>query len=129
MHSESGMFADESYISNLSGYFYQALINTGSGAPLVDLGTGSHSTTVGGGANYPFKKGLSGVAQATYYNHAYTGTYVSGTLNYGRRLWNLFTFSGSVIESSNPLGNNGLGFIANVSRLDVCCAKQPLHCI
>jgi hypothetical protein len=45
-----GLFADESYISNLSGYFYQALINTGSGAPLVDLGTGSHATTFRGGA-------------------------------------------------------------------------------
>ena len=86
----------------------------------MDLGTGSHSTTFGGGANYQFTKDLSGVAQATYYNQAYlgnsyTGTYVSGTLNYGRRLWNLFTFSGSVIESSNGQGNNGLGFIANVN--------------
>ena len=115
-----GLFANESYISNLSGYFYQALIGTGSGAPPVELGTGSHSTTFGGGANYQFTKDLSGVAQATYYDQAYlgnsyTGTYVSGTLNYGRRLWNLFTFSGSVIESSNGQGNNGLGFIANVN--------------
>ncbi len=115
-----GLFADESYISNLSGYFYQALVNTGSGAPPVELGTGSHSTTFGGGANYQFTKDLSGVAQATYYDQAYLGnslpgTYVSGTLNYGRRLWDLFTFSGSVIESSNGLGSNGLGFIANVN--------------
>jgi hypothetical protein len=115
-----GLFADQSYISNLSGYFYQSLVGTGNGAPPVELGTGSHSTTFGGGANYQFTKDLSGVAQATYYNqaylgHSYTGTYVSGTLNYGRRLWDLFTFSGSVIESSNGQGNNGLGFIANVN--------------
>lgn len=114
-----GLFADQSYISNLSGYFYQGLINVG-GVPPVGLGSSSHSTTFGGGANYQFTKDLTGQAQATYYNQAYlgnnyTGTYVSGTLNYGRRLWDLFTFSASVIQSSNGQGNNGLGFILNMN--------------
>ena len=74
-----GLFANESYIGNLSGYFYQALI-TGSGAPPVELGTGSHSTTFGGGANYQFTKDLSGVAQATYYDQAYLETAIGARM-------------------------------------------------
>ena len=63
---------------------------------------------------------LSTQAQATYYdqyyfNQSYTGTYISGTVNYNRRLFDMFTFSAGVVESSNGQGNNSVGFVGNVN--------------
>lgn len=110
----------QNYTGNLNGYIAQSL--TSSGAPLlgVDLGSGSHSETFGGGATYQFTNYLSASSQATYYDQeyfgkSYTGTYVSATLSYGKRLWQTFTFSGSVVDSSNGQGSNALGFIGNVN--------------
>jgi hypothetical protein len=58
--------------------------------------------------------------QATYYDQhyfgqSYTGEYLSGTVNYGKRLFDMFTFSASVIDSSNGQGTNAVGFIGNVN--------------
>ncbi len=110
----------QNYTSNLNGYLAQSL--GGSGAPVVgvNLGTGSHSSTFGGGATYQFTNYLSASGQATYYNqyyfgHNYTGEYISGTVNYGKRLWDMLSFSGSVIDSNNGQGNNALGFVGNVN--------------
>jgi hypothetical protein len=36
-------------------------------------------------------------------------------VNYGKRLFDMFTFSGSVIDSSNGQGNNALGFVGNLN--------------
>ena len=88
--------------------------------PGLNLGSGAHSSTVGGGATYQFTNFLSASAQATYYDQSYfgknyTGTYVSGTVNYGKRLLDMFTFSGSVIDSTNGQGTNALGFVGNVN--------------
>src|ERR1035438_2650128 len=88
--------------------------------PGVTLGSGAHSSTVGGGATYQFTNFLSASSQATYYDQeyfgkSYTGTYLSGTANYGKRLLDMFTFSGSVVDSSNGQGTNALGFIGNVN--------------
>jgi hypothetical protein len=115
-----GFFANQSYINNLSGYFYQNASTGGGLLPPGDLGSDSNSSTLGGGANYQFTTALFGQVQASYYNqtyfgHTYTGTYVSGTVNYARRLWNLFSFSGSVIDSSNGQGTNNVGFVGNVN--------------
>ena len=115
-----GFFASQSYINNLSGYFYQNAVNGGGLLPPGDLGSSSNSSTLGGGANYQFTKALFGQVQASYYNQSYfgktyTGTYVSGTVNYARRLWDLFSFSGSIIDSSNGQGTNNVGFVANVN--------------
>jgi hypothetical protein len=112
--------ATENYTDNLTGYLTQSLSNNGIIIPGVNLGSGSHSYTVGGGAGYQFTNYFSAQAQATYYDQyyfgkSYTGSYLSGTLNYNRRLLDMFTFSGSVIESSNGQGNNALGFIGNVN--------------
>ena len=75
---------------------------------------------MGGGATYQFTNDLSATSQATYYDQeyfgkSYTGTYLSGTVNYGKRLLDMFTFSGSVIDSSNGQGTNALGFVGNVN--------------
>jgi hypothetical protein len=110
----------ENYTSNLNGYLSQGLSGTGVAEPGLSLGTGAHSSTVGGGGTYQFTNFLSASSQATYYDQEYfgkdyTGTYLSGTVNYGRRLLDMFTFSGSVVDSSNGQGTNALGFVGNVN--------------
>jgi len=110
----------ENYTSNLNGYLAQNLSSTGTPEPGLSLGSGAHSSTVGGGATYQFTNFLSASSQATYYDQhyfgrSYSGTYLSGTVNYGKRILDTFTFSGSVVDSSNGQGTNALGFIGNVN--------------
>jgi len=110
----------EAFTNNLSGYLAQSLANGGAAPVGVNLGAGSKSFTAGGGAGYTFTNYLSGSAQATYYDQFYfgqsfTGTYLSGTVNYNKRLLDMFTFSASVIDSSSGLGTNALGFAGNVN--------------
>jgi hypothetical protein len=113
--------ATQNYTDNLTGYLTQNLAGPGGGiATGINLGTGSHSYTFGGGASYQVTTFLSTSFQATYYDQYYfgksfTGTYLSGTVNYAKRLWDMFSFSGSIIESSNGQGNNALGFVGNVN--------------
>jgi len=111
---------NENYTGNLNGYLAQSLNPNGAPVVGVNLGSGAHSETVGGGAAYQITNNLSASSQATYYDQeyfgkSYTGTYASATLSYGRRLLNTFTFSGSVVDSSNGQGNNALGFVGNVN--------------
>jgi hypothetical protein len=111
---------NENYTSNLNGYFAQNVGGTGITEPGINLGSGAHSSTVGGGAGYQITNYLGASAQATYYDQyyfgkTYTGTYMSGTVTYGKRLLDMFTFSGSVIDSSNGQGTNSLGFVGNVN--------------
>jgi hypothetical protein len=111
---------NQNYTNNLTGYEAQNLSSTGTAPPGFNLGSGSYSSTLGGGVTYLFTNFLSGSAQATYYNQhyfgkSYTGEYMSGTLAYGKRLFDMFTFSGSVVDSSNGQGQNALGFIGNVN--------------
>jgi len=110
----------ENYTSNLNGYLSQSLGVNGIAEPGLSLGSGAHSSTVGGGATYQFTNDLYATTQATYYDQQYfgkdyTGTYISGTVNYGKRLLDMFTFSASVIDSSNGQGTNALGFVGNVN--------------
>ena len=110
----------ENYTSNLNGYLAQSLGTGGTVEPGLSLGSGAHSSTLGGGATYQFTNYLSASSQATYYDQfyfgkSYTGTYLSGTVSYGRRLLDMFTFSGSVIDSSNGQGTNSLGFVGNMN--------------
>lgn len=112
---------NENYTSNLSGYLAQSLVAAGAPpVPGINLGTGSHSVTLAGGAGYQFTNYLSGSVTATHYDQAYfgqdyTGTFVSGNVAYGRRLLDTFTFSGAVVDSSTGQGDNALGFIGNVN--------------
>jgi hypothetical protein len=111
---------NQSYTDNLNGYLYQSIVNSGGGVPLAQFNSSSNSSTLSGGANYNFTKNLYGQAQVTYFdqkyfNESFQGSYFSGTLGYGKRLWDIFTFSGSVIESSNKFSNNSLGFIGNLN--------------
>jgi hypothetical protein len=115
-----GLFTNESYTDNLSGYLSQNLINSGIVQTPINLGTGSKSLTLGGGASYQFTNYLGGQAQATFYDQSYfgksyTGSYISGTVNYGRRLLDMFTFSGGVVDSSDGKGSNAVGLIGSVN--------------
>jgi hypothetical protein len=110
----------ENYTSNLSGYLAQNLGGNGVAPPQVGLGSGSHSLTFSGGATYQFTNFLSASTQETYYDQyyfgkSYTGEYLSGTVNYNKRILNMFSFSASVIDSSNGQGTNALGFMGNVN--------------
>jgi len=114
------LFANESYTDNLSGYLNQNLINSGTLQTPFNLGTGSNSLTLGGGAGYQISNFMGAQAQATYYDQHYfgqsfTGTYITGTLNYNRRILDMFTFSAGVIEESNGQGSNSVGFIGNAN--------------
>ena len=42
---------------------------------------------------------------------------MSGTVGYGKRIWDTFTFYGSVIESSNQFADSSLGFIGNLNGI------------
>ena len=110
----------ESYTSNLSGYLTQSLVNGGGPVPQVNLGSGAHSITFAGGTSYQFTQSLNGSAQATHYDQYYfgqnyTGTFMSGNLSYGKRLFDMFSFSGGVVDSSTGRGDNSIGFVGNVN--------------
>jgi hypothetical protein len=110
----------ENYIGDLSGYLDQSLTNGNAAPGAVNLGASSHSLTFGGGVGYNFTQNLNGSAQATHYDqfyfgNIYSGTYLSGTVSYNKRILNLFTFSASVIDSSNGQGTNALGFVGYVN--------------
>jgi hypothetical protein len=109
--------ANESFSDNLSGYLQQSIGAPGVLPPPVNFGSTSNSFTAGGGAGYQITNYLFATAQATYYNQhyfgqTYSGTYLSGTLNYWRRLWNTFSFSAGVIDFASGQGNN-----ANITGL------------
>jgi hypothetical protein len=110
----------QSYTNNLNGYVAQNIGGNGGPVPGLDLGSGSYSSTFSGGATYNFTNFLSSSVMATYYDQhyfgqSYTGEYLAGTLNYGKRLWDTFTFSGSIIESSSGVASSSLGLIGNVN--------------
>jgi hypothetical protein len=112
--------ATQNYTNNLTGYVAQSLGSTGTAPPVLNFGSGSYSSTLGGGATYLFTNFLSASAQATYYEQhyfgkSYSGEYMSGTVNYNKRLFDMFTFSASVIDSSNGQGQNALGFVGNAN--------------
>ena len=115
-----GLFVNQNYTDNLNGYFYQNIITTGGGVPLLQLNSESNSSTLSAGANYSFTHDLYGQAQITYYNQQYlgqsfNGSYFSGTVGYSKRILKTFAVSATVIESSNEFSTNSLGFIANVN--------------
>lgn len=112
--------ATQNYTDNLTGYLTQNLTGGGVIVPGLNLGSGSHSSTIGGGASYQITHYLSTGAQATYYDQhyfgkSYTGSYISGTVNYAKRLFDMFTFSATVIDSDNGQGTNALGFVGTVN--------------
>lgn len=115
-----GLFSNETYTDNLSGYLSQNLINSGAVQTPFNFGSGSNSLQLGGGASYQFTNFLSAQAQATYYDQryfdkSYTGMFVSGTVNYARRIFDMFTFSAGVVEQSNGQGSNAIGLIGNTN--------------
>ena len=114
------LFGSQSYTNDLNGYFYQNLVSNGGGVPILPMNSQTDSSTLSGGASYNFTNNLYGQAQINYYDQyyfgqSYNGSYISGTLGYGKRILDTFTVSGSVIESSNKFANNSLGFMGNLN--------------
>jgi hypothetical protein len=114
------VFSSESYTDNLSGYLNQTLINSGAVQTPISLGSGSRSLQLGGGAAYQFTNFLSSQGQVTYYDQyyfdkSYTGTFITGTVNYNKRIFDMFTFSAGVVEESNGQGSNSVGFVGNAN--------------
>jgi hypothetical protein len=114
------LFTNEAYTDNLSGYLYQSIITGGGGIPIAQPSSQSDSFTMTSGVSYQFTRSLFGVAQITYFDQSYFGNNYQGsffmsTVGYGRRILDTFTFSASVVESTNKFTDNALGFIANVN--------------
>ena len=115
-----GFSLNESYTDDLSGYINQAIINSG-GLPVnVNLGSNSKSLTFNGGANYQISHTMSASVtfnhyQQYYFGENFNGNYLSANLNYGRKILNMFTLSGGIVDSSTGKGDNALGFVANVN--------------
>jgi hypothetical protein len=110
----------ENYTDNLSGYLVQNLGTGGAPPPGLNLGSGSHSLTLDGGVAYSFTQHLQGQAQATYYDQyyfgkSYTGEFLSGSVSTSKKLFNTFSFSAAVVDSSNGQGQNALGFVGNLN--------------
>jgi hypothetical protein len=118
--SRLGLYASQSYIDNLTGFFYQNIINGGGGIPLTPPQTSSNSVVLSGGASYNFTKNLYGLANITYFDqnyldHSYNGSYLTGTVGYAKKILDTFTVSATVIESTNKFTDNSLGFIVNLN--------------
>jgi len=114
------LFTNEAYTDNLSGYLYQTIINGGGGVPVTAPSSGSDSFTLTSGATYTFTRNLYGMAQITYFDQSYfgsnyEGSFFLGTVGYGKRIFDTFTVTASVVESTNKFANNNLGFIANLN--------------
>jgi len=114
------LFTNETFTDNLNGYFYQNLINGGSGVPILQTNSNANSLTVSGGANYLIMPHLYAQAQITYYDqtyfgHTYNGSYISGTLGYNKRILDTFMVAATVVESSNQWANSSLGFVGTVT--------------
>lgn len=115
-----GLFVNQNFTNNLSGYLNQGLVNGGTIVPVVNLGSNTYSITEGGGANYIITNNLWAQGQATFYDQSYfgqtySGTYISGNVNYGRKLFDMFTFSAGIVDSSTGLGTNNVGFLGTVN--------------
>jgi hypothetical protein len=109
----------ENYTSSLSGFVAQSL-GTNGGAVAEDLGSGSHSTTLTGGLGYSLTQFMVASVMATHYDQVYfgedhSGTFLSGSLNCAKRLFDMFSFSAVVVDSSNANDDNTIGFIGNLN--------------
>ena len=117
-----GFYVNENYTDNLSAFYNQVPGSGDNVVPPVNVfGSTATSFTVGGGANYQFTSHLNANAQATHYaqtysGNTYTGTFLSGNVNYGRKLFDMFTFSAGVVVSDTGLGyNNNVGFVGTMN--------------
>lgn len=117
------LYLNQSYTNNLSGYFIQGLAGNSNGlvpSSVVNLGSSSYSMTVNGGAGYQITNNLNSNVQLSYYDQyyygtSYSGTFVSGMLNYNKKLFDMFSFSAGVVDGYSAAGNNNVGFVGTVN--------------
>jgi len=126
-----GLYLNEGFTNNLSSYFLKDL--TGNSLPLPgfipSLGTNSYSLTMGGGLNYLISQHLNANANITHYSQSYLGntydgTFLSGNLNYNRKILDTFTVSAGIVDSTSNFGNNNFGFVGNVNGFHAFGAWQ-----
>ena len=114
------LYANENYTDNLNGFLYQNIFTTTGGLPINQQTGNGNSFTTNAGVGYNITNSLYTQGQITYFQqsylgHTYEGSYLSGTLGYNKRVLNTFSFSASVVDSTNQFNNNNLGFIVNVN--------------
>lgn len=109
---------NESYSDNLVGVLNQAILSAG-GVPPVPSASTSHSLGLYGSAGYALTRNLVANAQVSHIEQLYGGrsygaTFCSGNLNYGRKLFGLFTLSATVLDTATDAGNSSVGFMGNI---------------
>lgn len=109
-----------SYSDNLSGSLNEQIISSGGTPVNTNLGSTSRSFTVNGGIGYAISTNMGAQAnvsrQVQYYaGTSYAATFMSGTIYYNRKLWDMFTFSVSGLDEATDAGNGGLGMQGNIN--------------
>jgi len=111
---------NESYTDNLAGTVTQAIIQAGA-VPPEFAASNSHSLSLSGQASYAILNSLGVSAQVTHIDQTFDGqntaaTLFNGTLygDYGKKLFGLFNWSVSVLDTANETGNSSLGLLANI---------------
>jgi len=108
------------YSDNLAGSLNQQITAAGGSPVTITLGADSHSINVNGGLSYAITRDLGFQANVNHVDQYYSGsnqgaTYLSGTMYYNRKLFNLFTFSVTALDSATDTGNSAFGVQGNVT--------------
>jgi len=108
------------YNDNLSGSLNQELVASG-GTPIASmLQSSSNSYSMSAMAGYAITQNMGASAVVTrleqfYQGTSYGATYISGSLYYNHRLFNMFTFGATAVDAATDAGNSGGGVSGNVS--------------
>jgi hypothetical protein len=108
------------YTTNLAGYVNEQIVSSGGTAVETNLGSNSNSTSINSSVGYSLGRDMFLSGNVSHTSQSYSGfhvgaTYMSGTFNYNRRLFGMFTFSGGVLDSATDEGNSAVGMTGNVS--------------
>lgn len=108
------------YTDNLQGALNQEIIAAGGSAVNTELGSTSSSLSLSGGAGYAVTQHLGVQAVATrqeqyFAGSTYNATFISGSLYYNKRLFDMFTFSVTGLDTEADGGSNAIGMQGNVN--------------
>lgn len=108
------------FSDNLAGSLNQQIVAAGGSPVTINLGSDSHSINLNGGLGYAITRDLGFQANVNHVDQYFRGssqgaTYLSGTLYYNRKLFNLFTFSVTALDSANDAGNSAVGVQGNIT--------------
>jgi hypothetical protein len=108
------------YTDNLQGALNQEIIAAGGSAVNTELGSTSSSLSLNGAAGYAITQHLGVQAvmtrQEQYFDgSSYNATFISGSLYYNKRLFDMFTFSVTGLDTEADGGSNAIGMQGNVN--------------